>query len=76
MRIVRGMLLKGNGWTEIVPEMWPMALFTVAVIVIAVWRLPRDARLTRQSGFTAENRPSDRKTPAWVRSRAVRLNDN
>ncbi|MGD0643096.1 MAG: ABC transporter permease, partial [Roseiarcus sp.] len=38
MRIVRGMLLKGNGWSEIAPDMWPMALFTVAVIVFAVWR--------------------------------------
>jgi ABC-2 type transport system permease protein len=38
MRIVRGMLLKGNGWNEIAPEMWPMAVFTVAVIVFAVWR--------------------------------------
>ncbi len=38
MRIVRGMLLKGNGWNEIAPEIWPMALFTVAVIVFAVWR--------------------------------------
>ena len=38
VRIVRGMLLKGNGWNEIAPEMWPMALFTVAVIVFAVWR--------------------------------------
>ncbi len=38
MRIVRGMLLKGNGWSEIAPEMWPMAVFTVVVIVFAVWR--------------------------------------
>jgi ABC-2 type transport system permease protein len=38
MRIVRGMLLKGNGWNEIAPEVWPMALFTVVVIVFAVWR--------------------------------------
>ena len=38
MRIVRGMLLKGNGWNEIASDMWPMALFTVAVIVFAVWR--------------------------------------
>jgi ABC-2 type transport system permease protein len=38
MRIVRGMLLKGAGWSEIAPEMWPMALFTVVVIVFAVWR--------------------------------------
>jgi ABC-2 type transport system permease protein len=38
MRVVRGMLLKGNGWNEIAPDVWPMALFTVAVIVFAVWR--------------------------------------
>ena len=35
MRIVRGMLLKGVGWTEIAPDLWPMALFAVAVIVFA-----------------------------------------
>jgi ABC-2 type transport system permease protein len=35
MRIVRGVLLKGVGWTEIVPELWPMALFTVAIIAFA-----------------------------------------
>jgi len=37
MRIVRGILLKGNGLTEILPELWPMALFTLAVIGAAVW---------------------------------------
>jgi ABC-2 type transport system permease protein len=37
MRIVRGMLLKGNGLTEILPELWPIALFTLTAIVIAVW---------------------------------------
>ena len=35
MRIVRGMLLKGVGWPEIAPEIWPMALFTVVVIGFA-----------------------------------------
>jgi ABC-2 type transport system permease protein len=35
IRIVRGVLLKGNGWTEIAPELWPMALFTVAIIAFA-----------------------------------------
>ena len=35
MRIVRGMLLKGNGWREIAPELWPMALFAVVVIAFA-----------------------------------------
>ncbi len=35
IRIIRGMLLKGNGIAEIVPELWPIALFTVIVIAIA-----------------------------------------
>ncbi len=35
MRIVRGMLLKGVGWNEIAPEIWPMALFAVAVVAFA-----------------------------------------
>jgi ABC-2 type transport system permease protein len=37
MRIVRGMLLKGNGWSEIAPDLWPMALFALCVVAIAVW---------------------------------------
>ncbi len=37
MRIVRGMLLKGNGWTEIAPELWPIALFTLCAIGVAIW---------------------------------------
>jgi ABC-2 type transport system permease protein len=37
MRIVRGMLLKGNGFDDIMPELWPLALFAAAVIAIAVW---------------------------------------
>ena len=37
MRIVRGMLLKGNGWTEIAPELWPIALFTLCAVGVAVW---------------------------------------
>ena len=35
MRIVRGLLLKGVGWSEIAPEIWPMALFAVVVIAFA-----------------------------------------
>ncbi len=35
MRIVRGILLKGNGWSEIAPDIWPIALFTVAVTAFA-----------------------------------------
>ena len=37
MRIVRGMLLKGAGWPEIAPELWPIALFTLGAVVVAVW---------------------------------------
>jgi ABC-2 type transport system permease protein len=37
MRIVRGMLLEGNGWTEIAPELWPIVVFTVAIIAVATF---------------------------------------
>jgi ABC-2 type transport system permease protein len=37
MRIVRGMLLKGDGWTEIAPDLWPIALFALCAIGAAVW---------------------------------------
>ena len=35
-RMVRGILLKGNGWTELWPNVWPMALFIAIVMTIAV----------------------------------------
>jgi ABC-2 type transport system permease protein len=37
IRIVRGVLLKGNGVGAIAPELWPIALFTFVVIAAAVW---------------------------------------
>ena len=37
LRIVRGILLKGNGATEILPELWPIAAFTLVVGTIAIW---------------------------------------
>jgi len=37
VRIVRGMLLKGNGLVAILPELWPMAIFALTAVVIAVW---------------------------------------
>jgi ABC-type multidrug transport system permease subunit len=37
MRIVRGMLLKGNGLTEILPDVWPIALFMLVTVSVAVW---------------------------------------
>jgi len=37
LRIVRGILLKGNGAAEILPELWPIAAFTLAVAAVAIW---------------------------------------
>jgi ABC-2 type transport system permease protein len=37
MRIVRGVLLKGNGLHEILPDVWPIAVFTIVSITIAAW---------------------------------------
>ena len=36
MRIVRGMLLKGNDLSAILPELWPIVAFTLVVVAIAV----------------------------------------
>ena len=37
LRVVRGILLKGNGAAEILPELWPIAAFTLVVGAIAIW---------------------------------------
>jgi len=36
LRIVRGVLLKGNGWSDVLPEAWPIAAFMLAVIVVGL----------------------------------------
>ena len=41
LRIVRGILLKGNGPLEIWPSIWPLLLFLLAVTVIALNRYRR-----------------------------------
>lgn len=38
LRVVRGILLKGNGAAEIAPELWPMALFLLLAAVVALKR--------------------------------------
>jgi ABC-2 type transport system permease protein len=38
LRIVRGILLKGNGPMEIAPEIWPLLLFLVVAMTIGVKR--------------------------------------
>ncbi|SAK89460.1 ABC-2 type transporter [Caballeronia hypogeia] len=35
-RLIRGILLKGNGWADLWPSVWPMMLFTVIVMGIAL----------------------------------------
>ncbi len=41
LRIVRGVLLKGNDARQIAPHLWPLAAFLVAVAVIALLRYRR-----------------------------------
>ncbi len=38
LRIVRGILLKGNGLVEITPELWPLLLFLTVAMAIGVKR--------------------------------------
>lgn len=38
LRIVRGVLLKGNGFAEIAPHLWPLLLFLVVAMTIGVKR--------------------------------------
>jgi len=36
MRLVRGIMLKGSGWTELWPNIWPLLLFNVVVLTIGI----------------------------------------
>jgi ABC-2 type transport system permease protein len=36
MRLVRGILLKGNAWADLWPNIWPLIVFTVVVMAFAV----------------------------------------
>jgi ABC-2 type transport system permease protein len=38
LRVVRGILLKGNGAAEILPDLWPIAAFLLAAAIIALKR--------------------------------------
>jgi len=38
LRIVRGIVLKGNGFADIAPELWPMAAFLMVMMTVAVKR--------------------------------------
>lgn len=36
LRLVRGMLLKGQGWYDLWPNLWPLAAFMLAVIALGL----------------------------------------
>jgi ABC-2 type transport system permease protein len=38
LRIIRGILLKGNGLGDVLPEVWPLALFVVVAMTVGVKR--------------------------------------
>ena len=35
-RLIRGIMLKGNGWTNSWPSVWPLMVFTLVVMTVAV----------------------------------------
>jgi ABC-2 type transport system permease protein len=35
-RLIRGILLKGNGWADLWPSVWPILIFTVIVMAVAL----------------------------------------
>jgi len=41
LRMARGILLKGNGIGEILPEVWPLLLFMAVVLAIGLKRFRR-----------------------------------
>ncbi|WP_258005599.1 ABC transporter permease [Coxiella burnetii] len=38
LRITRGILLKGNSWYEILPDLWPILLFAAIALLIGLKR--------------------------------------
>jgi ABC-2 type transport system permease protein len=41
LRVVRGIMLKGNGFADVAGHVWPIALFTAVALVIGVGRYRR-----------------------------------
>ncbi|MDD2898247.1 MAG: ABC transporter permease [Desulfuromonadaceae bacterium] len=41
LRIIRGILLKGNGLGEVMPHIWPIGLFAIVILTIGVKRYRR-----------------------------------
>ena len=58
LRIIRGILLKGNGLPDILPEVWPIALFVVLSMTLGVkrYRQTLDRHASTFGGFMADDR--------------------
>ncbi|MGH8800700.1 MAG: ABC transporter permease [Casimicrobiaceae bacterium] len=69
LRIVRGILVNGNRAADISPELWPLAVFLVAVAAIAMLRYKRT--LDRCMG-TPDSMNSARRESGTARAR-IRL---
>lgn len=41
LRLIRGILLKGNGMTESIPHVWPMLIFWAVIVIIGLKRYRR-----------------------------------
>ena len=41
LRVVRGILLKGNGWGDIWPDLWPILVFLAGASILALLRYRR-----------------------------------
>lgn len=41
LRVVRGIMLKGNGWPEIAGELWPIGVFAAVALMIGLTRYRR-----------------------------------
>ena len=41
LRVVRGVMLKGSDWSEIAPEVWPLLVFMVVAMMVAMARYRR-----------------------------------
>jgi ABC-2 type transport system permease protein len=41
LRLIRGVMLKGNGWAQVWPHVWPLLLFTAVVLGIGLKRFRR-----------------------------------
>ncbi|MSO64596.1 MAG: ABC transporter permease [Alphaproteobacteria bacterium] len=41
LRVVRGVMLKGGGWSNVAPDVWPIAAFFLVAVTIALVRYRR-----------------------------------